>query len=40
MNAFLCVGRGSNEPSVFMEMKYFGSSNKADPPLVLVGKGI
>lgn len=39
MGAFLSVGKGSMEPSVFLEMKYFGSESKESSPLIFVGKG-
>ena len=39
MGAFLCVGKGSREPSVFLEMKYFGAKESDSPPLIFVGKG-
>ena len=39
MGAFLSVGKGSTEPSVFLEMKYFGAEKQSSPPLVFVGKG-
>jgi len=39
MGAFLCVGKGSREPSVFLEMKYFGAEESDSPPLIFVGKG-
>ncbi|XP_067036489.1 cytosol aminopeptidase-like [Acropora muricata] len=40
MGAFLSVGKGSMEPSVFLEMKYFGSESKESSPLIFVGKGV
>lgn len=40
MGAFLSVSKGSEEPPVFLELHYKGSSDSAQPPLVLVGKGI
>ncbi|MBN3317748.1 AMPL aminopeptidase, partial [Atractosteus spatula] len=40
MGAFLSVSRGSDEPPVFLELHYSGSSSASQPPLVLVGKGI
>jgi len=40
MGAFLSVGKGSAEPSVFLEMKYFGGEKKDSSPLVFVGKGV
>lgn len=39
MGAFLSVGKGSTEPSVFLEMNYFGAEKKDSSPLVFVGKG-
>ena len=39
MGAFLSVGKGSTEPSVFLEMKYSGAKTKDSSPLVFVGKG-
>ena len=39
MGAFLSVGKGSSEPSVFLEMKYSGAKTKDSSPLVFVGKG-
>lgn len=39
MGAFLSVGKGSSEPSVFLEMKYSGAKESDSPPLILVGKG-
>ena len=39
MGAFLSVGKGSSEPSVFLEMKYFGAEDTMSSPLVFVGKG-
>ncbi|XP_005990486.1 cytosol aminopeptidase [Latimeria chalumnae] len=40
MGAFLSVAKGSDEPPVFLEIQYNGSSNTNEAPLVLVGKGI
>ncbi|XP_055061553.1 cytosol aminopeptidase [Misgurnus anguillicaudatus] len=40
MGAFLSVSKGSDEPPVFLELNYKGASDSAQPPLVLVGKGI
>ncbi|XP_008315686.1 cytosol aminopeptidase [Cynoglossus semilaevis] len=40
MGAFLSVSRGSEEPPVFLEIHYNGSTNTTQPPLLLVGKGI
>ena len=39
MGAFLSVGKGSREPSVFLEMKYSGAQESDSPPLIFVGKG-
>lgn len=39
MGAFLSVGKGSTEPSVFLEMRYSGAKTKDSSPLVFVGKG-
>lgn len=39
MGAFLSVGKGSSELSVFLEMKYSGAKESDSPPLILVGKG-
>ena len=39
MAAFLSVGRGSSEASVFLEMNYFGAEKRHLAPLILVGKG-
>lgn len=39
MGAFLSVGKGSREPSVFLEMKYSGAKESNSPPLIFVGKG-
>ena len=39
MGAFLSVGKGSREPSVFLEMKYSGAKESDSPPLIFVGKG-
>ncbi|KAI2668634.1 Cytosol aminopeptidase [Labeo rohita] len=40
MEAFLSVSKGSEEPPIFLELHYKGSLDSAQPPLVLVGKGI
>lgn len=40
MGSFLSVAKGSDEPPVFLEIHYRGSSNASDAPLVFVGKGI
>ncbi|KAG7485485.1 cytosol aminopeptidase [Solea senegalensis] len=40
MGAFLSVSRGSEEPPVFLELHYNGSSDSTQAPLLLVGKGI
>ncbi|XP_007671409.1 cytosol aminopeptidase [Ornithorhynchus anatinus] len=40
MGAFLSVAKGSDEPPVFLEIHYTGSSDASEPPLVFVGKGI
>ena len=39
MGAFLSVGKGSREPSVFLEMNYSGAKESNSPPLIFVGKG-
>jgi len=39
MHSFLSVGRGSEEPSIFLEISYKGS-NKSCTDLALVGKGV
>ena len=39
MGAFLSVGKGSRESSVFLEMKYSGAKESDSPPLIFVGKG-
>lgn len=39
MEAFLSVSRGSCEPPVFLEVRYTGSDQSAEP-VVLVGKGV
>ena len=39
MGAFLSVGKGSNEPSIFLEMKYSGAEDSDSSPLIFVGKG-
>ncbi|XP_040118323.1 cytosol aminopeptidase-like [Oryx dammah] len=40
MGSFLSVAKGSEEPSVFLEIHYKGSPNASEPPLVFAGKGI
>lgn len=40
MGAFLSVSKGSDEPPIFLEIHYNGSSSAKDSPLVLVGKGV
>ncbi|AHX11394.1 cytosol aminopeptidase family, catalytic domain protein [Neorickettsia helminthoeca str. Oregon] len=40
MNALLGVGQGSACPSKLAVVKYNGSSNKDDPTIALVGKGV
>ncbi|CAL1600912.1 unnamed protein product [Knipowitschia caucasica] len=40
MGAFLSVSRGSDEAPLFLELHYNGSPDSAEPPLLLVGKGI
>lgn len=40
MGSFLSVAKGSDEPPVFLEVHYMGSSDGCEPPLVFVGKGI
>ncbi|KAM6220860.1 cytosol aminopeptidase [Rhynchocyon petersi] len=40
MGSFLSVAKGSEEPPVFLEIHYKGSSNTSEAPLVFVGKGI
>ncbi|XP_020908160.1 cytosol aminopeptidase [Exaiptasia diaphana] len=40
MEAFLCVGKGSTEESLFMEITYTGSSDSSESPIVFVGKGV
>ena len=39
MGAFLGVAKGSDEPPIFMEIKYNGTDPNLDP-VVLVGKGV
>lgn len=39
MSSFLAVAEGSNEPPIFLEMTYSGTSPDC-PPVVLVGQGI
>ncbi|XP_007444732.2 cytosol aminopeptidase-like [Python bivittatus] len=40
MGSFWSVAKGSDEPPVFLEVHYQGSSNPKEAPLVFVGKGI
>ncbi|KAJ7083340.1 leucine aminopeptidase [Mycena belliarum] len=40
MRTFLSVGRGTAEPSKFLEIHYKGAASPDAAPLVLVGKGI
>lgn len=40
MGSFWSVTKGSEEPPVFLEVHYQGSSNLKEAPLVFVGKGI
>ncbi|MEO7242780.1 MAG: leucyl aminopeptidase [Variovorax sp.] len=40
MGAFMAVAQGSAEPLRFIELRYRGSDDKKDAPVVLVGKGI
>jgi aminopeptidase len=40
MGSFLSVTKGSDEPPVFLEIHYTGSSTESEAPLVLVRKGI
>lgn len=40
MGAFLSVSKGSDEPPVFLELRYNGAPDSKQAPLVLVGKGI
>ncbi|XP_018099436.1 leucine aminopeptidase 3 L homeolog isoform X2 [Xenopus laevis] len=40
MGAFLSVAKGSEEPPIFLEIHYSGSSDASQPPLVFVGKGV
>ncbi|XP_029446355.1 cytosol aminopeptidase [Rhinatrema bivittatum] len=40
MGAFLSVAKGSDEPPVFLEIHYNGSTNAKESPLVFVGKGV
>ncbi|XP_051993577.1 cytosol aminopeptidase [Xyrauchen texanus] len=40
MGAFLSVSKGSEEPPIFLELHYKGSSDSTQPPLMLVGKGV
>lgn len=39
MGAFLSVGKGSSEPSIFLEMKYSGAKEADSSSLIFVGKG-
>ena len=39
MGTFLSVGKGSSEPSIFLEMKYSGAKESDSSPLIFVGKG-
>ncbi|XP_063963315.1 cytosol aminopeptidase-like [Lytechinus pictus] len=39
MGAFLSVAKGSDEPPIFMDVRYNGASKNVDP-LVLIGKGV
>lgn len=40
MNLLHAVGKGSHNEERFIVMEYFGSKNKKDKPLLLIGKGI
>ncbi|OCG25520.1 leucyl aminopeptidase [Gilliamella sp. App2-1] len=40
MNAYLAVGRGSQNESIMTVMEYQGAKDKKDQPYVLVGKGL
>lgn len=40
MGALLAVAKGSVEPPQFIQIKYQGAGAKAEPPIVLIGKGI
>lgn len=40
MGSFLSVAKGSNDPSVFLEIHYRGSLDASEPLLVFVEKGI
>lgn len=40
MGALLSVSQGSKQPAKLICMEYMGSSDKAEKPLVLVGKGV
>lgn len=40
MNLVEAVGKGSHNEPQFIVMEYWGSKNKKDAPLVLIGKGI
>lgn len=39
MGGFLAVAQGSNQQPIFMELSYYGTGNKQEPPVVLVGQG-
>ncbi|XKM14559.1 leucyl aminopeptidase [Orbaceae bacterium ac157xtp] len=40
MNAYLAVGKGSENESIMTVIEYHGAKNKSDKPIVLVGKGL
>ena len=40
MDSFLSVAKGSDEEARFVILKHFGAKDKADRPVVLVGKGL
>jgi leucyl aminopeptidase len=40
MDSFLAVARGSDEPARFIVLKHFGARDRAERPVVLIGKGI
>lgn len=40
MGGILGVGKGSNEPSRFIILEYFGASDEKEKSIVLVGKGV
>ncbi|MGK2848799.1 MAG: leucyl aminopeptidase family protein [Minisyncoccota bacterium] len=40
MGGVLGVGKGSDEPSRFIVLEYFGAVNKKAKPIVLIGKGV